>query len=327
MRCGKPDAGRTGWAEREKDYLCPTARKLFSNRHFSSINRQSSSINPNGFTLIELLVVIALIGLLMSILFPALQAGKKRGQAVKCQAILHQWGLYYATYTSENNYKIPSSLDGGIRSGVPGVLPRDFFKDPHIHEDDAGRPYVAGYARMLKGKGLFLCPATRFQPPDSGLYWSSNGTTWLAWSYPVTMWAAESFGLSGSSYTQNSWISWKNAGNAPRIFTSCLVKAAGAVPVYSDCRTVNTLPGTGDPPPPYEDASPGVMSSLAFYVMNRHNGGINSLFMDWSVRKVGAKELWTLKWGPYYETGGPWTKRGAVKPEDWPAWMRGFKDY
>jgi hypothetical protein len=51
------------------------------------------------------------------------------------------------------------------------------------------------------------------------------------------------------------------------------------------------------------------------------------LFMDWSVRKVGLKELWTLKWHRSYDTAGPWTKAGGVKPEDWPQWMRIFKDY
>jgi len=29
----------------------------------------------------------------------------------------------------------------------------------------------------------------------------------------------------------------------------------------------------------------------------------------------------------YWDTAGPWTKRGGVKPEDWPPWMRRFKDY
>ena len=51
------------------------------------------------------------------------------------------------------------------------------------------------------------------------------------------------------------------------------------------------------------------------------------LFMDWSVRKVGLKELWTLKWSRDFDTAGPWTLAGGVKPEDWPAWMQRFKDY
>ena len=51
------------------------------------------------------------------------------------------------------------------------------------------------------------------------------------------------------------------------------------------------------------------------------------LFMDWSVRKVGLKELWTLKWNRQFDTTGPWTKAGGVDPSSWPEWIRRFKDY
>jgi prepilin-type processing-associated H-X9-DG protein len=61
--------------------------------------------------------------------------------------------------------------------------------------------------------------------------------------------------------------------------------------------------------------------------INRHNGAINGLFLDWSVRRIGLKELWTLKWYLSFNTSGPWTKAGGVLPEDWPEWMQGFKDY
>ena len=49
--------------------------------------------------------------------------------------------------------------------------------------------------------------------------------------------------------------------------------------------------------------------------------------MDWSDRKVGLNELWTLKWNRKFDTAGEWTKAGRVRPEDWPQWMRNFKDY
>ena len=51
------------------------------------------------------------------------------------------------------------------------------------------------------------------------------------------------------------------------------------------------------------------------------------LFLDYSIRRVELKELWMLKWSKQSNTAGPWTKAGGVRPEDWPPWMRGFKDY
>jgi len=61
--------------------------------------------------------------------------------------------------------------------------------------------------------------------------------------------------------------------------------------------------------------------------VNRHFGGVNWLFVDWSVRRVGLKELWTLKWHREFNTAGPWTLAGGVQPDAWPEWMRRFKDY
>ena len=79
-------------------------------------------------------------------------------------------------------------------------------------------------------------------------------------------------------------------------------------------------------PPPLEDFPRGDHKG-ALCVINRHDGGINSLFMDWSVRKVGLKEPWTLKWQREFNTANKWTLAGGVQPEGWPEWMRKFKDY
>ncbi len=75
-------------------------------------------------------------------------------------------------------------------------------------------------------------------------------------------------------------------------------------------------------PPPLE-----VAYGIILVCINRHNGGINMLFRDWSVRKVGLKELWALRWHPEFDTSGPWTLAGGVQRDDWPKWMRRFKDY
>ncbi len=72
-------------------------------------------------------------------------------------------------------------------------------------------------------------------------------------------------------------------------------------------------------------------NGIQYFCINRHHGAINALFMDFSVRKIGLKELWTLRWNVSqdmgYFTQHPWTRAGGVLPEDWPPWMRSFKDY
>jgi len=88
----------------------------------------------------------------------------------------------------------------------------------------------------------------------------------------------------------------------------------------------------GDDTPPY---APDVMyayPSDPWYgiwplPMDRHQAHTNALFRDGSVRKVGVKELWTLKWHRRFDTAGPWTSAGGVRPGDWPEWMRKFQDY
>jgi prepilin-type processing-associated H-X9-DG protein len=93
----------------------------------------------------------------------------------------------------------------------------------------------------------------------------------------------------------------------------------GTIPVLLDCdRPSDSRFRRGTVSPP------AVQRGVC---INRHDGFVNGLFLDWSVRKVGLKELWTLKWHRDFDTAGPWTKAGGVKPEDWPQWMRRFKDY
>jgi prepilin-type processing-associated H-X9-DG protein len=62
-------------------------------------------------------------------------------------------------------------------------------------------------------------------------------------------------------------------------------------------------------------------------VMDRHDGGINVLFLDGAARKAGLKELFTFNWTRNDNTAYKWTRAGGVKPEDWPPWMRRFRDY
>jgi hypothetical protein len=66
---------------------------------------------------------------------------------------------------------------------------------------------------------------------------------------------------------------------------------------------------------------------MMHFAINRHETGTNVLFMDFTARKVGIKELWKLKWHRMFPINGPWTAAGGVQPSDWPEWMRNFKEY
>ncbi len=73
------------------------------------------SLPRMAFTMIELLVVIAVIGILASLLLPALNGAKERGKRAVCQSNLRQCGMAVNLYADEHN-RYPTSFRW-IRAG------------------------------------------------------------------------------------------------------------------------------------------------------------------------------------------------------------------
>ena len=108
------------------------------------------------------------------------------------------------------------------------------------------------------------------------------------------------------------------------------VAGAANIPLFLDSSFMGGMPDTTNDPMLilYEGKwAYSAEDQMAAFALNRHNGGINSVFMDFSVRKIGIKQLWTFKWHRNSPIPGPYTLAGGVQPEDWPEWIRGFKDY
>ncbi len=102
------------------------------------------------------------------------------------------------------------------------------------------------------------------------------------------------------------------------------VRGAGYVPLFLDAQWIDGWPNPTNGPLAYYDQQWQAGSNMGRFCVNRHNEMINGAFLDFSVRKIGLKELWTLNWHRKYDTASPWTIAGGAQPEDLPQWMRGF---
>jgi len=269
-------------------------------------------INPDGFTLIELLVVIAVIALLMAILLPALQRARKQAKTVACQSNLRQWSLVFSMYANEH--------DG-----------RFFLPPLYIMSASTAWPYVLRHYRP-DSNDLLLCPvASRHQaradgpfPLPGGEGLGSTASAWQMRTRNPELTFAGSYGFNNSIFTLyvDEFIRGIRGRPPNRRYGTRAER-----PYLLDCIFTDAhADGTFDDPPKYEDEV-GPFGDMRYFCIDRHNGHVNGLFLDWSVRKVGLKELWTLKWSWTSRMDGRWTKAGGVKPEDWPQWMRRFKDY
>jgi prepilin-type N-terminal cleavage/methylation domain-containing protein/prepilin-type processing-associated H-X9-DG protein len=271
-----------------------------------------------GFTLIELLVVISIICLLMSIIMPSLGRAKDKARDVSCLNNERQFGLAASVYADENNYKMTARTEAAL--WVEELRPY------------LGMKREASTMSSVASKGdVSFCPSANKTRYDSeGNMGKGSGLG------PLSAWGVYNSGYQNGiagSYGMNWWIynvTFRDVDEGHKLvkqWGSFNVRGASRIPLILDSYTYGGYPEAFDNPPEYEVEAEYLTQGMRSFCVNRHNNRVNALFLDYSVRKVGLKELWTLSWHREYTNDWKTRTTRTGQPINWPDWMRNMKDY
>jgi prepilin-type processing-associated H-X9-DG protein len=152
------------------------------------------------------------------------------------------------------------------------------------------------------------------------------GDEYLSGSYGKNPWVSEPHNdLKGDDF-----YSYKN------FFLNVRVKKVSQIPLFGDANFTGGFPHVYDEPADLKFHGPiDWPNEINRWNLDRHNLSVNFVFLDWSVRKAGLKQLWLLRWSQeMIDVGGKtmngWGHAGLFDPDvvdDWPEWMQSAKNY
>jgi hypothetical protein len=268
---------------------------------------------PN-FTKKDFIVTFVSVVFLLANLAAIGTSGRRRAKEAVCLSNLQNWANIFKAFINDNN----------------GFFMKGWYEQNGQSWFAILRPYYGeGEGEQDLRQDIKCCPeAAKCDKEDAD---DLSGSTFQAWGGPDTWAFIDGKRGDYGSYGTNTFINdhpgtgedWR-----PDHWRRPDVVAADNIPLLLDCIFVIGAPDWNDEPPLYEGAKYWAGANgegMGSFCINRHYGAINGLFMDFSARKIGLKELWLLKWHRSYDLA-----QARANEPDWTigtGWMVPLKDY
>jgi prepilin-type processing-associated H-X9-DG protein len=280
----------------------------------------------NTYTKRDLIVAVCCVVFLTFSLGVIGDGARQRAKEALCLSNLHQWGQMYSLFAKDNDGKLMGWNEYDWYTFGPD--PDDRFVE---------HAWVYMMYPYYESFDMCLCPAATNLWTES----STFSAPYAAWDFEYffdvepPMWEWFSYYIvdgkpAYGSYGKNEWITdgmgW---GAGDPFFRTIYVSGTSNIPLKGDSTWMAGFPTPWDEPAVTRLHFPicGCGGEINRWNVDRHGKAINMLFLDWSARKVGLRQLWTLKWNrDTYEGESVWGNLIIIPdpddPEDWPEWMR-----
>lgn len=240
-----------------------------------TVHRPHPPRRTPAFTLIELLTVVAIISLLISILMPSLSRARDQSKGVHCLARMKDLAIAFSAYENENHDQLPPCEWSPDPKNWPDLdygwteLAYQYIYKQRVYDRDQTVQASYPVQRNLepeRWQDYFLCKAAGFRGPNSGHY-RVYLPSWLMGTYPRDP--------DGTYDMQNTVPNPRLAGSRSLI--------PPHMPLIGDSNPQSERIDSS-----YVDAgdanAPGTTGINGNRFDDRHYGGANFLFQDFSAR-------------------------------------------
>jgi prepilin-type N-terminal cleavage/methylation domain-containing protein len=127
---------------------------------------EATHASQYGFSLLELIIALTIIGIMLSLLFPAIHMVHEHSRRAACGENLHQLSLATAMYVDAQRSLWPAPLDGRPGGWTIAILP--FIEEQSLADRfrvDQGLASPGNLDAAAHRPQLFVCPVTG--PHDS----------------------------------------------------------------------------------------------------------------------------------------------------------------